>query len=104
MEPRVPGWVEVMRGLESRQHCKTDFPDTAAETVMLRCLAAEVTWINRARATTSEEMKDEKEPISEHNVCAREDTCLPRKLGESYLSRTIWTISSREFGVERYIL
>ena len=76
MEPRVPDWVEVMRGVESCQHCMTEFLNAAAVTVMLRCLAGEAASVNnskRAQAVTMRETREEKEHMAEYSVCGREE-------------------------------
>lgn len=76
MEPWVPGWVEVMRGAESCQHCMTEFPNAAPVTVMLRCLAAEAASVNSskgAKVATRRETREEKEHMAEYSVCDREE-------------------------------
>lgn len=76
MEPWVPGWVEVMRGAESCQHCMTEFPNAAPVTVILRCLAAEAASVNsskRAEAVRRREMREEKGHMAEYSVFGGEE-------------------------------
>lgn len=67
-------WVDVISGAESCQHCMTESPDSAAVTVMVRCLVAEAGSIigssERARVEARREMRDDGEYMAERGVFA----------------------------------
>ena len=67
----MPDWLDVMRGAESCQHCMTEFPDSAAVTVILRCFAADAAPTKsseRARVAARWERRNDMEGMAENGI------------------------------------
>jgi len=56
----VPGWIEALIGVESCQHCRTEFPSAAAVVVMLKWVAAVVRCSTKAKTAMMQKSKVEK--------------------------------------------